>query len=57
LKAIKIPTLVLLGACGFLLVSLSPQELRHVARVINVEVPVRVFDGERFVDGLTLGDF
>ncbi|MGD1010778.1 MAG: VWA domain-containing protein [Candidatus Aminicenantales bacterium] len=49
--------LALLGACGFLLVSLHPQELRHVAGVVNVEVPVRVFDGERFVDGLTLKDF
>lgn len=49
--------LALLAACGFLLVSLHPQELRHAAGVVNVEVPVRVFDGERFVDDLTLKDF
>jgi VWFA-related protein len=50
-------TLVLLGGFGFLFLSLHPQELRHVAGVVNVEVPVRVFDGERFVDDLTLKDF
>ncbi|MGA2362180.1 MAG: hypothetical protein ABSG73_06930 [Candidatus Aminicenantales bacterium] len=50
-------TLVLLGAFGFLFLSLHPQELRHFAGVVNVEVPVRVFDGERFVDDLTLKDF
>jgi VWFA-related protein len=31
--------------------------LQHEVRVVNVEVPVRVFKGESFVDGLTLGDF
>jgi VWFA-related protein len=49
--------LALLAACGFFVLSLHPQELRHVVGVVNVEVPVRVFDGERFVDGLTLKDF
>jgi len=57
LKTIKIPLLALLGACGFLFLLLHPQELRHVAGVVNVEVPVRVFDGERFVNDLTLKDF
>lgn len=33
------------------------QELQHKARAINVEVPVRVFDGGRFVETLTLDDF
>jgi VWFA-related protein len=50
-------TVALLGACCFLFLSLHPQELRHVVGVVNVEVPVRVFDGERFVDDLTLKDF
>jgi len=49
--------LALLAACGVLSLTLHPQELRHVAGVVNVEVPVRVFDGERFVDDLTLKDF
>lgn len=57
MKSLKIPALVLLGAFGFLFLSLHPQELRHLAGVVNVEVPVRVFDGERFVDDLTLRDF
>jgi VWFA-related protein len=36
---------------------LFPQELRHTSGVVNVEVPVRVFDGDRFVDDLSLADF
>ncbi len=49
--------LALMASCGFFVLSLHPQELRHVVGVVNVEVPVRVFDGERFVDNLTLKDF
>lgn len=37
--------------------TLFPQELHHTAGVINVEVPVRVFDGDRFVDDLGINDF
>ena len=33
------------------------QPLQHVTGVTNVEVPVRVFDGDKFVDNLTLNDF
>ena len=33
------------------------QELRHVVSVINIEIPVRVFKGDTFVDHLTLRDF
>jgi hypothetical protein len=44
------------AALGFALL-LHPQELRHVTGVTNVEVPVRVFDGDRFVDNLTIDDF
>ncbi len=33
------------------------QVLQHEARVINVAVPVRVFQGDRFVDSLAIGDF
>lgn len=31
--------------------------LQHEVRVVNIEVPVRVYKGEAFVDSLTLGDF
>jgi hypothetical protein len=31
--------------------------IQHEVRVINIEVPVRVFKGDSFVDHLTLGDF
>jgi len=34
-----------------------PQEIQHQASALNVEVPVRVFKGASFVDGLTLEDF
>ena len=57
MKTLKIVTLSLLGTAACLSTLLHPQELRHVVGVINVEVPVRVFDGERFVDDLTLKDF
>jgi hypothetical protein len=33
------------------------QALQHEARVVNVAVPVRVFQGNRFVDSLAIGDF
>jgi len=36
---------------------LLAQELRHEAKAVNVEVPVRVFQGDRFVEDLALGDF
>jgi hypothetical protein len=49
--------LIFLLLLAFLFLSLHPQELSHVTEVINVEVPVRVFDGDRFVDNLTLNDF
>jgi hypothetical protein len=34
-----------------------PQVIKQEAFVVNIEVPVRVFDGDRFVDNLTLNDF
>jgi VWFA-related protein len=37
--------------------ALVPQQVSHEASVINIEVPVRVFQGGTFVDGLTLDDF
>lgn len=37
--------------------TLSSQEQQHEALAINVEVPTRVFEGDEFVDNLTLNDF
>jgi VWFA-related protein len=34
-----------------------PQQLSHDVRVVNIEVPVRVFDGDSFVPDLTIDDF
>jgi VWFA-related protein len=45
------------AAAAFLVLSLHPQELRHTTGVVNVEVPVRVFDGDRFVGDLAIRDF
>lgn len=33
------------------------QEITHESLVINIEVPVRVFDGNIFIDSLTIDDF
>lgn len=42
---------------GVAILAVFPQELRHTTGVVNIEVPVRVFDADRFVDDLTIGDF
>jgi VWFA-related protein len=52
-----LPALTVLAAAAFLALSLRPQEISHTTGVVNVEVPVRVFDGDRFVDNLALSDF
>lgn len=36
---------------------LAGQDLQHETRAVNIEIPVRVFDGGRFVDNLKLDDF
>lgn len=41
----------------FISILSSPQEIQHDAVAINIEVPVRVFRGETFIDDLTLNDF
>lgn len=43
--------LILLGVLVF------PQDIQEESKVINVEVPVRVFQGNHFVDNLQLKDF
>lgn len=42
---------------GVLVLGVPAQELRHSTGVTNIEILVRVFEGERFVDDLTAGDF
>ena len=40
-----------------LTLALLAQEIQHETTAINIEVPVRVYDGKRFVENLTLKDF
>jgi VWFA-related protein len=50
-KKARLILLALLGATwGF-------AQIRHEVSVVNITVPVRVFDGDRFVDSLKLEDF
>ena len=45
---------------GFLMFAAAAafsQQLSYEVRVVNIEVPVRVFDGDQFVDHLKLDDF
>jgi len=35
----------------------TSQELKHFVSVVNIEVPVRVFKGDKFVDNLSIRDF
>ncbi len=41
----------------FIFFSIFPQQLSHEVRVVNIAVPVRVYDGGKFVDSLKLDDF
>jgi VWFA-related protein len=50
-------TPLLAALCAALVLTLCAQELHYEAGVVNIEVPVRVFDGDRFVDNLTINDF
>jgi VWFA-related protein len=47
----------LLILCFLSVIPLSSQEQAQEAKVINIEVPVRVYDGRNFVDTLTIDDF
>ena len=51
-------TLLTLAVLGVALFAYPQQQpLQHVTGVTNVEVPVRVYDGDKFVDSLNLRDF
>ncbi len=41
----------------FVFFSIFPQQISHEVRVVNIAVPVRVYDGGKFVDSLKLEDF
>lgn len=41
----------------FFAFSIFAQEIQHDAIVVNIEVPVRVFKGNTFIDNLTIADF
>lgn len=47
----------ILGRFLLIAAGVFPQQLSHEVRVINIEVPVRVFAGDKFVDHLKLDDF
>jgi hypothetical protein len=49
--------LVIAIAIILMVILLSAQEIQHGVITINVEVPVRVFKGNRFLDHLTREDF
>jgi VWFA-related protein len=49
--------ILLLFSIVFMGLILFSQEIKEEASVINIEVPVRVFNGDTFVDNLTIDDF
>jgi len=51
MKKVLIITVLALG------LTLFAQEVTHESLVINIEVPVRVFEGRKFVENLTMNDF
>jgi VWFA-related protein len=53
----KMRPLFFLAVCMINTLTLFPQEIRHDALSINIEVPVRVYKGNTFVDFLTIEDF
>jgi len=50
----KISPIIIVAA---LILTPYAQELQHEATAINIEVPVRVFKGNTFIDNLTIDDF
>jgi hypothetical protein len=48
--------LIILLCVGFSII-LGAQEIQHEAIAVNIEVPVRVFKGQTFIDNLTIDDF
>lgn len=55
-KTLAVISLFFLFTC-ILCLSYELQELKHETRAINIEVPVRVFKGDTFIDDLSINDF
>jgi len=55
-KKIAALFLAIVAASG-ILGAIVPQDIQHETAVLNVEIPVRVFKGEAFIDNLILDDF
>jgi len=53
LKKTKFSNLLLLILTSFFNLALFAQQIFHDVSVINIEVQVKVFKGDKFVDGLT----
>ena len=53
-KLIAIVGVVGLAVCCL---AVAGQDLQHDVSVVNIEVPVRVFKGDNFIDNLSLKDF
>ena len=57
------PSILIMGGAlvfGLLILAsffLFAQELTHVVSVVNIEIPTRVFKGDKFIDNLTIKDF
>ncbi len=45
-----------IGIISICITSIS-QDIQHETITINIEVPIRVYDGDTFIDNLTLNDF
>ncbi|MCJ7580518.1 MAG: hypothetical protein MUP98_08275 [Candidatus Aminicenantes bacterium] len=50
-KHIILLTILVIG------LALSAQELQHESVAVNIEIPVRVYEGDKFVGDLTIADF
>jgi hypothetical protein len=48
---------MLFSSIVFISLALFSQQIKEEATVINIEVPVRVFSGNTFIDNLTIDDF
>jgi VWFA-related protein len=50
--------IIVIGCLLFLSIAFFPQEaFKEVSLVVNIEVPIRVYDEKTFVDSLTMDDF
>jgi hypothetical protein len=55
--ATAVRAVLLRGVLLLLPLAVFAQQLAHESIVVNIEIPVRVYQGDHFVDDLTLADF